>query len=151
VERREDVALIFPVHPNPAVRSPATAVLLGHERIHLADPLDYLEFIGLLKSAWLIVSDSGGIQEEAPTLGKPLLVLRESTERPEALEAGVARLVGGRPERLQALLEEVYQDDRWIAAVSRGDNPFGQGDSGRRIVDQIARLLGAATVRRAAA
>ncbi len=97
VERREDVALIFPAHPNPAVRGPVNAVLSDHDRIHLLEPLDYLDFIGLLSSAWLIVSDSGGIQEEAPTLGKPLLVLRENTERPEAIASGIARLVGAEP------------------------------------------------------
>jgi UDP-N-acetylglucosamine 2-epimerase (non-hydrolysing) len=151
VERREDVALIFPVHPNPAVREPAAALLGGHERIHLMAPLDYVDFISLLKHAWLIVSDSGGIQEEAPTLGKPLLVLRETTERPEALEAGVARLVGGRPERLQVMLDEVYQDPNWIEEVGKIDNPFGRGDSGARIVDHLRQLLGVSVSRRLAA
>jgi UDP-N-acetylglucosamine 2-epimerase (non-hydrolysing) len=151
VERRKDVALIFPVHPNPAVRESAAAVLAGHERIRLIEPLAYVDFVGLLKHAWLIVSDSGGVQEEAPTLGKPLLVLRETTERPEAIEAGVARLVGGRPERLRALLDEVYQDPSWIEAVGKIDNPFGRGDSGQRIVENLVRLLGLAEDRRLAA
>jgi UDP-N-acetylglucosamine 2-epimerase (non-hydrolysing) len=142
VERRADVALAFPVHPNPQVREPAAAILSGHPRIRLLDPLEYTEFIRLLSHSWLIVSDSGGAQEEAPTLGKPLLNLRENTERPEAVEAGVARLVGGSPERLAAMLEEVYADDRWIVRVRQIENPFGRGDGGERIAQAIVSLLG---------
>ena len=141
VERHDDVVLVFPVHPNPSVRGVASAILSGHDRIRLLDPLDYFDFIGLLSRAWLIVSDSGGVQEEAPSLGKPLLVLRENTERPEAMESGVARLVGGEPERLRALLDEVYHDGRWANRVQGIENPFGRGDSGRRIVEVIADVL----------
>jgi UDP-N-acetylglucosamine 2-epimerase (non-hydrolysing) len=151
VERHPDLALLFPVHPNPAVRGPAAALLAGHDRIRLLKPLGYTEFIGLLDSAWLLVSDSGGIQEEAPSLGKPLLVLRENTERPEAVEAGVARLVGGSPGRLRDLLEEAYRDDGWAAFVGQTANPFGRGDSGPRIVRALAGALSAAAPRRAAA
>jgi UDP-N-acetylglucosamine 2-epimerase (non-hydrolysing) len=142
VERHEDVALIFPVHPNPSVRGPARAILGEHPRIRLLEPLDYFDFIGLLSLAWLIVSDSGGVQEEAPTLGKPLLVLRDNTERPEAVQSGVARLVGGQPQRLEAMLEEVYRDQAWVNAVKTVGNPFGRGDSGQRIVQAIAQVLG---------
>jgi UDP-N-acetylglucosamine 2-epimerase (non-hydrolysing) len=141
VERYKDVALIFPVHPNPEVIGPANTILAGQPRIHLIQPLSYEDFIVLLSHAWLIVSDSGGVQEEAPTLGKPLLVLRENTERPEAVESGVARLVGGRPERLAAMLEEVRQDGQWCREVRNVDNPFGQGNSGKciaKIVWQLA-------------
>ncbi len=141
VARREDVALIFPVHPNPKVAGPATIVLSGHPRIHLIQPLNYEDFIVLLSHAWLIVSDSGGVQEEAPSLGRPLLILRENTERPEAVEAGVARLVRGKPERLAIMLEEVYQDGSWAQRVKKAGNPFGRGDSGRRIVRIIAEVL----------
>jgi UDP-N-acetylglucosamine 2-epimerase (non-hydrolysing) len=141
VEHREDVALAFPVHPNPQVREPTRAVLAGAPRVHLLEPLGYPDFIHLLSRAWLIVSDSGGIQEEAPTLGKALLVLRENTERPEALEAGVARLVGGSPERLESMLEEIYADDVWIRRVREIDNPFGRGDSGERIAEAIQAFL----------
>jgi UDP-N-acetylglucosamine 2-epimerase (non-hydrolysing) len=137
VERHPDVALIFPVHPNPAVRGPANAVLSGHGRIHLLEPLDYLDFIGLLSSAWLIVSDSGGIQEEAPSLGKPLLVLRENTERPEAITSGIARLVGAEPAALKRALDNVDANPDWIKGAAAIANPFGRGDSGRRIVDAI--------------
>jgi len=141
IDQYEDIGLIFPVHPNPAVLGPATSILAGHPRIHLIQPLSYEHFIVLLSHAWLIVSDSGGIQEEAPTLGKPLLVLRKNTERPEAVESGVARLVGGSPERLGAMLEEVRQDGNWADEIRKVRNPFGQGDSGKRIAQLIAKLL----------
>jgi UDP-N-acetylglucosamine 2-epimerase (non-hydrolysing) len=141
VDRYEDVGLIFPVHPNPAVLGAATSILAGHPRIHLVQPLSYEHFIVLLSQAWLIVSDSGGIQEEAPTLRKPLLVLRKNTERPEAVEAGVARLVGGSPERLRVMLEEVRQDGSWADKIGNTPNPFGEGESGKRIAQLIAGLL----------
>jgi UDP-N-acetylglucosamine 2-epimerase (non-hydrolysing) len=142
VEAHDDVLLAFPVHPNPSVRDVSFAILGGHPRINLLGPLEYVEFIHLLAKAWLIVSDSGGVQEEAPTLGKPLLVLRENTERPEAVESGIARLVGGEPESLRAMLEEAYPDHPWLQEVCEIENPFGQGDAAKRIVDAISRSLG---------
>lgn len=142
VERHADMALVFPVHPNPAVSRTATALLGGHPRIHLISPLEYQDFIALLSRAWLIVSDSGGVQEEAPSLGKPVLILRENTERPEALEAGVARLVGGDPARLARMLEEAREKHSWVDNVGCIRNPFGRGDSGKRIVHLIAEALG---------
>lgn len=150
VEAHEDVALIFPVHPNPAVTGPATRLLAGHPRIHLIEPLGYEDFVRLLAHAWLIVSDSGGVQEEAPTLGKPLLILRENTERPEAVEAGVARLVGGRPDHLAAMLEEIYVGGSWAEEVCKVENPFGRGDSGKRIAQIISELLGVENTQRLA-
>ena len=142
VATREDVFLVFPVHPNPAVRSVAEAVLGSVPRVKLLEPLDYFSFVRLLARAWLIVSDSGGVQEEAPSLGKPLLVLRENTERPEGLEAGVAKLVGGDPERLRALLHELVPDHPWFRRVAGTRNPFGRGDAGIRIVDALEDWLG---------
>jgi len=141
VEGREDVALLFPVHPNPVVVETTQSILSGHPRIHLVPPLGYEDFILLLESAWLLVSDSGGVQEEAPTLGKPLLVLRENTERPEALRSGVARLVGGDPSRLAAMLEEVDRPGSWAERVRGTENPFGRGDSGRGIAGVLAEAL----------
>lgn len=138
VSRHADTALIFPVHPNPAVRSAAGAILTGCDRIHLTDPLDYPNFIGLLAQAWRIASDSGGVQEEAPSLGVPLLVLRESTERPEAIEAGAARLAPT-PERLAELLEEAYAAPPALPCAGR--NPFGDGRAAVRIVRALRRLL----------
>jgi UDP-N-acetylglucosamine 2-epimerase (non-hydrolysing) len=142
VGRHEDVVLIFPVHPNPNVMRAAHEILKGQSRIHLLPPLGYEAFIMLLENSWLIVSDSGGVQEEAPSLHKPLLVIRENTERPEAVEAGVARLVGGSPEKLAAMLDEVYRDGTWIEQVKKLENPFGRGDAGEQIVNLISFLLG---------
>ena len=141
VERHEDLALVFPVHPNPAVRAAAEATLSGAPRVLCLEPLDYPDFIHLLSRAWLIVSDSGGVQEEAPTLGKPLLVLRENTERPEVLSCGVGRLVGNQPARLDALLEEALVDAGWFERARNTPNPFGSGGSGARIASAIERLL----------
>lgn len=138
VATHEDVVLVFPVHPNPQVRGPAGDVLGGLPRVHLLPPLDYCDFIGLLARSWLIVTDSGGVQEEAPTLGVPLLVLRKNTERPEAVECGSARLAGESPELLRALLEEVYRDDCGGRKVL---NPFGQGDSGKRIAALVSLIV----------
>jgi len=141
IERHHDMALLFPVHPNPAVSGPAFSILSEHPRIHLLPPLNYDDFIALLSRAWLIVSDSGGVQEEAPTLGKPLLILRENTERPEAIESSVARLVGGSSRRLAAMLEEASQEGSWVHEIGKIENPFGQGDSGKKIVNILAAQL----------
>jgi UDP-N-acetylglucosamine 2-epimerase (non-hydrolysing) len=108
VEKQTDVCLIFPVHPNPNVRNITNKILLNRERIFLLQPIDYVDFVTLQKNSWLIASDSGGVQEEAPSLGKPLLVLRKNTERPEAVEAGIAKLVGS---NLRRLLQENYADE----------------------------------------
>src|SRR5215510_7513950 len=141
VARHPDVALLFPVHPNPDVVGPATAILSGRPRIHLIAPLGYEDFIVLLSHAWLLVSDSGGVQEEAPTLGKPVLILRENTERPEAIQSSVARLVGGSPRRLAVMLDEARLESSWANQVGKIENPFGQGDSGKRIVDIVTEIL----------
>ncbi len=146
VESRADVSLVFPVHSNPAVADVAARELGGVPRIHLLPPLPYPDFLHCLASAWLVVSDSGGVQEEAPTLGKPLLILRENTERPEVVECGVARLVGATPEQFLAELLEAEAPNAWACRVRPIANPFGKGDSARRIVDAIqtwsARLRG---------
>jgi UDP-N-acetylglucosamine 2-epimerase (non-hydrolysing) len=137
VERHEDVALVFPVHPNPSVRHASHSLLGGTPRIHLVEPMAYDQFICLMKHAWLIVSDSGGIQEEAPSLGKPLLIIRENTERPEAVECGIARLVGESGTRLGEMLEEAYLPASWIERVKGVSNPFGDGHAGERIISNL--------------
>lgn len=137
-----DIGLVFPVHPNPAVREAVAAEFGGLPNIFCIAPLDYHDFLQLLSRAWLIVSDSGGIQEEAPSLGKPLLVLRDTTERPEVLEAGIGRLVGHSGERLEQLLEEALADEAWATRVAQGGNPFGDGHAGERIVDIVEHYLG---------
>ncbi len=141
VNRHEDVMLVFPVHPNPSVRAEAMRTLNASDRIKLIDPLLYPDFLHLLSAAWLIVSDSGGIQEEAPTLGKALLVLRENTERPEVITCGCGRLAGGDPQKLARMLDEIYDDETWLRQVSQMENPFGRGDAAPRIVDAIADIL----------
>ena len=141
VTEHPDVSLIFPVHPNPAVRQATGEVLSAHERIHLIDPLDYADFVHVLANSWLIVSDSGGVQEEAPSLGKPLLVLRENTERPEALWSGVAKLVGNNPDVFAAMLAENYSDETWIRSVQKIANPFGDGTAAEKIVEILKTSL----------
>ena len=127
VEKRKDVCLLFPVHPNPNVQLVTNEIFAGSDGVYLLEPLDYVDFVTLMKNAWLIVSDSGGVQEEAPSLGKPLFVLRENTERPEAIKAGIAKLVGGDPRVLKQMLEENYADETWIKSVKEIANPFGDG------------------------
>jgi len=138
------VGVIFPVHPNPNVRGPVTTLLGGHERILLCEPLNYLQFIHVMKRVHLILSDSGGVQEEAPSLRKPVLVLREKTERPEGIAAGVARLVGTDRERIVRealrLLGSAEEYGRMVAAT----NPYGDGQTGPRIAAIIRGYLGAA-------
>lgn len=145
VERHPDLAVVFPVHPNPAVREVTDAELAGAPRIHCVEPMGYSDFIQLLSSAWLIASDSGGIQEEAPSLGKPVLILRDTTERPEVVDCGIGRLVGHSGQRLEAMLEDAIADDAWGQAAQSIPNPFGQGDAGERIVRALEAFLGSAT------
>jgi UDP-N-acetylglucosamine 2-epimerase (non-hydrolysing) len=141
VDNHEDVSLVFAVHPNPNVVEVAKAELSGHARIQLIDPLDYSDFIHLLRHAWMVVSDSGGIQEEAPSLSKPLLVLRSNTERQEAIDCGAAVLVGDDPARLASILENVYRDSTWADSMKRIRNPFGDGTAACRIADAITNSL----------
>jgi UDP-N-acetylglucosamine 2-epimerase (non-hydrolysing) len=141
VRDHDDVVLVFPLHPNPNVSGPAREICTGNPRIIITEPLQYRDFIHVLSRSWLIVSDSGGVQEEVPSLGKPLLILRENTERTECVEAGMARLVGGSSETLMAMLEEAYQEGSWVDSVHKVPNPFGNGDSAERIVQCVAKLL----------
>jgi UDP-N-acetylglucosamine 2-epimerase (non-hydrolysing) len=146
VAARDDLALVYPVHPNPRVREAADRVLARREgdRIHLIEPLGYADFLALVEAAWLLVSDSGGVQEEAPSLGTPLLVLRETTERPEAASAGVARLIGLDPAALDRELREAERPGSWIERVGEVPNPFGDGRAAERIHDALRRHLGLA-------
>ncbi|HRH40310.1 MAG TPA: UDP-N-acetylglucosamine 2-epimerase (non-hydrolyzing) [Pyrinomonadaceae bacterium] len=136
VSQQTDTCLIFPVHPNPNVRKITNEILANQERVFLLEPLDYIDFTALMKDAWLITSDSGGVQEEAPSLGKPLLVLRENTERPEAIESGVAKLVG--ENSLLEMLNANYNDETWINSVKQTENPFGDGKAAKKIVEILA-------------
>jgi len=140
VDRHEDVFLAFPVHPNPEVQERARAELGGAARVELLEPLDYPEFVHLMAGAWLVVSDSGGVQDEGPSLGKPILIIRENTERPEVIDVGIARLAET-PAALESMLESSYADVSWFRRVEATRNPFGPGDSGPRIVEALARFL----------
>ncbi|MDQ3634299.1 MAG: UDP-N-acetylglucosamine 2-epimerase (non-hydrolyzing) [Acidobacteriota bacterium] len=135
VEKRKDTCLIFPVHLNPNVQKVTNEILGKCERIYLLEPLSYVDFLYVMENAWLIVSDSGGVQEEAPSMGKPVLILRENTERPEAVLCGVAKLVGGNPLALARLLEDNYLTQTWIDSVKQVQNPFGDGKSAARIAN----------------
>ncbi len=140
VSQSDKYVLIFPMHPNPAVRNVAEQAFGGARNVELIDPLKYSDFIHLLSRAWLAVSDSGGIQEEAPSLQKALLVLRENTERPEGVAAGVARLVQS-PEDLSRELNEASQPGSWIEGVKANSNPFGDGNASRRIAGHLTAFL----------
>lgn len=137
VEARGDIEVVFPVHPNPHVEKVATEELGLARRFHLLPPLDYPDFLHMLGASWAIVSDSGGVQEEAPSFGKPLLILRADTERPEAVESGVARLVGQSVERLEAELLELDRPGSWAETVAAIPNPFGDGTAAKRILDEL--------------
>ncbi|MBX6363612.1 MAG: UDP-N-acetylglucosamine 2-epimerase (non-hydrolyzing) [Gemmatimonadetes bacterium] len=140
-DRHEDVGVLYPVHPNPNVVGPAREVLSGHPRIHLTAPLGYLDLVQALRRAALVLTDSGGIQEEAPTFGTPVLVLREVTERPEGVRAGVARLVGTDREAILRNSEEILSDAGARARMGAARNPYGDGRAAERIADIVAHAL----------
>lgn len=140
-DQHPDIEILYPVHLNPKVQDPAREFLSKHPRVHLTEPLDYLDLVAAIKAATLILTDSGGIQEEAPTFGTPVLVLREVTERPEGIEAGVAHLVGTDPDRiLKAAREELEATDVGDEAT-RPLNPYGDGRAGERIADIVTSVL----------
>ena len=138
IAARPDVAVIFPVHPNPNVRPVMDAVLGGLANVAMIEPLDYPHFVRLLDMSDLVLTDSGGVQEEAPSLGKPVLVMRETTERPEGVEAGTAKLVGTDRARIVRSVVTLLDDEAAYAAMSRAHNPFGDGHASERIAGIIA-------------
>lgn len=131
---REDVAIVLPVHPNPNVRDVFASRLSTHPRVVLISPQEYTDFVSLLSLSHLVLTDSGGVQEEAPTFGKPVLVMRETTERPEGVEAGTARLVGASYDRIVGETFRLLDDSETYAAMARSHNPFGDGHASDRIV-----------------
>jgi UDP-N-acetylglucosamine 2-epimerase (non-hydrolysing) len=139
--RNPDVEIVYPVHLNPNVRKPVYDVLSGHPRIHLLEPLRYEQFVHLMKSAYLILTDSGGIQEEAPVFGIPTLVMRETTERMEAIEAGTACLVGTNRDRIVVAAERLLHDKDAYNKMSTASSPFGDGHSAERIVNILINRL----------
>jgi UDP-N-acetylglucosamine 2-epimerase (non-hydrolysing) len=142
VQRHSDYQIIFPVHPNPNIKELADSMLRDIPNIILIDPVDYSQMLYLMKNSHFILTDSGGIQEEAPTLGKPVLVLRESTERPEAVEAGCAQLVGSHPELIFRMMEALADDNSGLyTQMSQKGNPFGNGTASKTIVHKIDHFL----------
>jgi len=135
------VVAVFPVHPNTTVRNAVGKVLGGADGFYLIDPLDYLDFAHLMARSTLIFTDSGGVQEEAPSLGVPVLVLRETTERPEGIEAGTARLVGTDHGKIVAAARELLDDPAKRAEMVKRANPYGDGKAAARIADLVEGFL----------
>lgn len=142
---RSDVQIIYPVHLNPNVRGPVFERLADHPRIKLIEPLDYADFVYLMTRADVILTDSGGIQEEAPMLRKPVLVMRDTSERSEAIDAGVARLVGTDPREIVASVDRLLDDAAAYAAMASGASPFGDGHASARIVEDLIERFGLRT------
>lgn len=142
IAQRPDTAVIFPVHLNPNVRSVMNERLAGLDNVALIEPLDYPHFARLLSIAEIMLTDSGGVQEEAPALGKPVLVMRETTERPEGVEAGTAKLVGTNATRIVSEISTLLDDRESYEAMARAHNPFGDGTAARRIVELLAHEIG---------
>jgi UDP-N-acetylglucosamine 2-epimerase (non-hydrolysing) len=140
--QRPDVLIVYPVHPNPNVQEPVNRFLRGRATIMLVEPMEYVPFVALLMQAWIVLTDSGGIQEEAPSLGKPVLVMRDKTERPEAVLAGTARLVGPRRDRIVAECNRLLDDLRAYESMARAHNPYGDGHASERIARIICQFLG---------
>ncbi len=132
-----DVHFVYPVHPNPNVSKPVNEILNGIENVHLIDPLEYELFVYLLKYSYLVLTDSGGIQEEAPSLGKPVLVMRDFTERPEAIKVGTVELVGLNHQRIFQGVSRLLEDKNHYQTMSRAHNPYGDGLACKRIVDVL--------------
>ena len=144
LERHEDVEIVFPVHKNPVVRDLAHEMLGGHSRVNLVEPLGYRDMVHMMQAATIVLTDSGGLQEEAPSLGKPVLVLRETTERPEGVAAGTCLKVGTDPGRIVAEASRLLGDQAAYAAMSRVANPYGDGKAARRIAQALLHWAGLA-------
>ncbi len=140
-EEHPDIKVVYPIHMNPAVREVAAAELSGLERVHLIEPLDVLDFHNFMARCHMILTDSGGIQEEAPSLGKPVLVMRDTTERPEGLAAGTLKLVGTDEEKIYRSFKLLLEDPAAYAAMANASNPYGDGYASRRIADILEREL----------
>ena len=140
IAERDDVQIVYPVHLNPAVQGPVRRILGALPNVHLLEPLDYVPFVYLMTRSHIILTDSGGVQEEAPSLGKPVLVMREVTERPEAVAAGTVALVGTDHARIHDAVVELLQSPTRYAAFARAHNPYGDGRASQRIRDALLRL-----------
>lgn len=141
IAEHEDVQVVYPVHMNPAVREVADEVLGQDPRVHLIEPLEVMDFHNFAARSFIILTDSGGVQEEAPSLGKPVLVLRDTTERPEGIEAGTLKLAGTAEEEIYRLAKELLTDPEAYEKMARASNPYGDGQASRRIVEALQRYL----------
>jgi UDP-N-acetylglucosamine 2-epimerase (non-hydrolysing) len=146
IAENPDVEIVYPVHRNPQVLGPAHEVLAGRKNVHLIEPLAYVPFIDLMRRCYFLITDSGGIQEEAPSLGKPVLVLREKTERPEAVEAGTVKLVGTDEEVIVREAMRLLHDRTEYLRMTRVHNPYGDGQASRRIADAIASFTAGSSI-----
>lgn len=135
--KRDDIQIVYPVHLNPNVQEPVRRHLSGLSNVHLIDPQEYLPFVYLMQQSFVILTDSGGVQEEAPSLGKPVLVMRDTTERPEAVDAGTVRLVGTDDTRIVAEITRLFDDPAFYATMAEAHNPYGDGQASARIVARI--------------
>ena len=141
VHEYQDVKVIYPVHKNPKVREIASQYFNDNDRVRLIEPLDVYQFHNYIQKCYLIMTDSGGIQEEAPSLGKPVLVLRENTERPEGIAAGTLKLVGVNKESVYRGVKELLDDKNLYESMSKASNPYGDGKASRRIVDVLLKVM----------
>lgn len=144
VDLHQEIEVVYPVHLSPAVQEAAKDILAGHDRIHLIEPLDVLDFHNLASKSYFIMTDSGGVQEEAPSLGKPVLVLRDTTERPEGVRAGTLKLVGTDPVRVKEAMTALLTDETLYRKMSQAPNPYGDGRASERIVQAILHYFGMA-------
>ena len=135
IEEHSDIKALYPIHMNPLVRQIAEEELSGCERIKMIDPLEVLDFHNFLSRSYLILTDSGGIQEEAPSLGKPVLVMRDTTERPEGIKAGTLKLVGTDEDNIYRHFKELLENDSVYQAMSQASNPYGDGTACKKIAD----------------
>ncbi|WP_050577167.1 non-hydrolyzing UDP-N-acetylglucosamine 2-epimerase [Pseudomonas cremoricolorata] len=135
--QRDDVQIVYPVHLNPSVREVVLSMLSDQHNVHLIDPLDYLEFVWFMQRAYLVLTDSGGVQEEAPHLGKPVLVMRNTTERPEAVTSGTVKLVGTDSATIVQAVQLMLDDETLYAQMARSVNPYGDGKASERIADAL--------------
>ena len=140
----DDVEIVYPVHRNPNVTVPVQKHLAGVKNIHLIDPLDYVSFVDLMRRASLLLTDSGGVQEEGPSLGKPIVVMREKTERPEAVEAGTVRLAGTDEDRIVAEVRRILDDPQVRISMSRIHNPYGDGNTSELVAAATLKFFGQA-------
>lgn len=139
MDEHKDVKAIYPIHMNPVVRQAANEILGNNDRIHIIEPLDVLDFHNFLNKSYLILTDSGGIQEEAPSLGKPVLVMRDTTERPEGIKAGTLKLVGTDEENIYKHFKILLEDENEYRKMSSASNPYGDGFASKRIADILER------------